>query len=53
MKNNHIEIILAALAEKLKSQGDTINYQELRIDILEKRLKESEKYIKSNGDMPA
>lgn len=46
MTEKHFEIILEALADKIKEQGETIGFQKLRIDLLENKLREAEKHIK-------
>ena len=46
MTEQHFEIILEALADKIKEQGDTIGFQKLRIDLLENKLQEAEIHMK-------
>lgn len=46
MTEQHFEIILEALADKIKEQGDTIGFQKLRIDLLENKLQAAEIHMK-------
>lgn len=49
MTEQHFEIILEALADKIKEQGETIGFQKLRIDLLEKKLQEAETHMKGDS----
>lgn len=42
INDKHFETILSTLAEKLTEQSQTIGYQQLRIDLLEQKIKEAE-----------
>ena len=42
MTEKHYEIILEAMAEKMKDQKETIVFQKLRIELLERKLQEAE-----------
>lgn len=46
MTKQHFDIILEALADTIKEQGDTIGFQKLRIELLEKKLQEAEVHMK-------
>ena len=45
MSQEQYESILAAVADKLKSQSNTIEYQSAEIYLLKKRLQEAETHI--------
>lgn len=48
MTNEQYEIVLVALADKIKAQGEEINLQKWHIERLEKQVQEAEALLPKN-----